>query len=154
MYIRRGTLMAVPFDLERLEATGGAVALIDNVMQSANATSEVFDIGAGQFDVSPSGALLYLAWRHFSQPGTVTRLGGSDDGVGTVAPGTHACVSLAATLARRAACRLLDARRPQHLGARSRARSADEADVRGTERAGHLDAGRQARNLRSHGGRH
>ena len=68
VYIRRGTLMAVPFDLERLEATGGAVALIDNVMQSANATSEVFDIGAGQFDVSPAGALLYLPGGIFPSP--------------------------------------------------------------------------------------
>jgi Tol biopolymer transport system component len=60
VYIRRGTLMAVPFDLERLEATGGAVALIDNVMQAANEPSEQFDSGAGQFSVSASGALLYL----------------------------------------------------------------------------------------------
>ena len=36
LYVRRGTLMAVPFNLERLEVTGGAVALIADVMQSAN----------------------------------------------------------------------------------------------------------------------
>jgi serine/threonine-protein kinase len=60
VYMSRGTLMAVPFDLDRLEATGGAVALIDNVMQAANTTSEAFDTGAGQFSVSASGALLYL----------------------------------------------------------------------------------------------
>ncbi len=68
LYIRRGTLMAVPFDLARLETTGGAVALIADVMQSANATSEVFDIGAGQFSVSASGALLYLPGGIFPDP--------------------------------------------------------------------------------------
>ena len=39
LYVRRGTLMAVPFDLERLEVTGGAVALIADVMQAANTPS-------------------------------------------------------------------------------------------------------------------
>ena len=68
VYIRRGTLMAVPFDLERLEATGGAVALIANVMQAANEPSEQFDTGAGQFSVSASGALLYLPGGIFPDP--------------------------------------------------------------------------------------
>ena len=66
LYIRRGTLMAVRFDLERLEVTGGAVALIGDVLQAANASSEQFDTGAGQFSVSSSGSLLYL-------PGGVVR---------------------------------------------------------------------------------
>ena len=68
VYVRRGTLMAVPFDLERLEATGGAVALIANVMQAANEPSEQFDTGAGQFSVSASGALLYLPGGIFPDP--------------------------------------------------------------------------------------
>jgi len=59
-YMRRGTLMAAPFDRERLEVTGGAVALIADVMQAANGPQETFDSGAGQFSVSRSGALLYL----------------------------------------------------------------------------------------------
>ena len=60
LYLRRGTLMAVPFDLVRLEVTGGAVALIADVMQSANTPSESSESGAGQFSVSESGSLLYL----------------------------------------------------------------------------------------------
>jgi len=68
VYIRRGTLMAVPFDLDRLEATGGAVALIADVMQAANQTSEQFETGAGQFSVSASGALLYLPGGIFPDP--------------------------------------------------------------------------------------
>ena len=61
VYVRRGTLMAVRFDPERLEVTGGAVALITDVLQGANASSEQYDTGAGQFSVSSSGSLLYLA---------------------------------------------------------------------------------------------
>jgi serine/threonine-protein kinase len=36
VFVRRGKLMAAPFDLERLEITGGAVAIVDDVMQAAN----------------------------------------------------------------------------------------------------------------------
>ena len=67
-YMRRGTLMAVPFDLDRLEAKGGAVALIANVMQAANELTETLDTGAGQFSVSTSGALLYLPGGIFPDP--------------------------------------------------------------------------------------
>ena len=52
LYLRKSTLMAVPFDLQRLTATGGAVALIADVMQSANTPNEAFESGAGQFSVS------------------------------------------------------------------------------------------------------
>ena len=68
LYLRRGTLMAVPFNLERLEVTGGAVALIADVMQSANAPSETVDSGAGQFAVSESGSLLYVPGGVFPDP--------------------------------------------------------------------------------------
>ena len=36
VFVRRGTLMAVPFDPVRLTLTGGPVAMIDGVMQAAN----------------------------------------------------------------------------------------------------------------------
>jgi len=68
VYVRRGTLMALPFNLERLQATAGPVALIDDIMQAANEPSEDFDSGAGQFSVSPSGALLYLPGGIFPSP--------------------------------------------------------------------------------------
>ena len=60
LYLRRGTLMAVPFDLDRLAVTGGEVALIADVMQSANTPNEASESGAGQFSVSETGSLLYL----------------------------------------------------------------------------------------------
>jgi Tol biopolymer transport system component len=68
VYLRRGALMAIPFDLDRLEAKGGAVALIANVMQAANEPTETLDTGAGQFSVSASGALLYLPGGIFPDP--------------------------------------------------------------------------------------
>ena len=68
VYVRRGTLMAVPFSLERLEVTGGAVALIADVMQAGNMSSETADSGAGQFAVSETGSLLYMPGGLFPDP--------------------------------------------------------------------------------------
>jgi serine/threonine-protein kinase len=60
IYLRLGTLMAAPFDLERLAVTGGATGLIDDVMQSANRNlSDMENTLAGQFAVSEAGALVY-----------------------------------------------------------------------------------------------
>jgi serine/threonine-protein kinase len=61
VYIRLGTLMAAPFDLDRLAVTGGATGLVDNVMQSANRNvSDMDNTLAGQFTVSETGALVYV----------------------------------------------------------------------------------------------
>jgi serine/threonine protein kinase len=68
LYLHRGTLMAVPFDLQRLEVTGGAVALIADVMQAANTPNEQLDSGAGQFNVSDTGSLLYVPGGIFPDP--------------------------------------------------------------------------------------
>jgi len=68
LYVRRGTLMAVPFDLQRLKAAGGEVAVIADVMQAGNMPTEPSDSGAGQFSVSESGSLLYLPGGVFPDP--------------------------------------------------------------------------------------
>jgi serine/threonine-protein kinase len=68
LYLHRGTLMAVPFDLQRLEVAGGAVALIAEVMQAGNTPNEASDSGAGQFSVSESGSLLYVPGGLFPDP--------------------------------------------------------------------------------------
>ena len=142
VYIRRGTLMAVPFDLDRLEATGGAVALIADVMQAANQTSEQFETGAGQFSVSASGALLYLPGGIFPDPERSLAWVDRATRCRSNATGAHEGVSFTSTLARRPTARRLDARRPERLAIRSLARHAGEADLRGEERPCHLDAGR------------
>ena len=60
VFVRSATLMAVPFDVDRLEVTGGAVALLDGVTQSVNVAASDYDTGAAQFDVSDAGDLIYL----------------------------------------------------------------------------------------------
>ena len=59
IYIRPGTLMAAPFDLERMEVMGGSTVVLEGIYQSANAIVSTSDIGAGQFSVSASGTLVY-----------------------------------------------------------------------------------------------
>jgi Tol biopolymer transport system component len=59
VYMRTGTLMAVPFDVQSRQVTGAPVALIEGVMQGLNALSGADETGAGQFTVSASGTLLY-----------------------------------------------------------------------------------------------
>jgi serine/threonine-protein kinase len=61
IYFRRGRLMAVPFDLERLEKTGSEVGLITDVMQSTNGLNTVFDLGAAQVATAATGTLAYVA---------------------------------------------------------------------------------------------
>ena len=60
VYARNGTLMAVPFDLARLQVTGGSVGVLDGVMQAINAPSVLINTRAAQFTVSDSGTLLYV----------------------------------------------------------------------------------------------
>jgi serine/threonine-protein kinase len=60
VYMKRGTLMAVPFDIRQLQVTGDPVALIENVMQSVNMSPTDQETTAGQFAISESGTLLYL----------------------------------------------------------------------------------------------
>ena len=61
IYVRLGTLMAVPFDPVRLAVIGGATGVIESVMQAADRNaSDIANTLAGQFTVSDSGALVYL----------------------------------------------------------------------------------------------
>jgi serine/threonine protein kinase/Tol biopolymer transport system component len=52
VYIRRGTLMAIPFDLEKLEITGSEVPVIADIHQ-------VHDVGLGSYSFSRDGFLAY-----------------------------------------------------------------------------------------------
>ena len=61
IYVRLGTLMAVPFDPVRLAVIGGATGVIDDVMQAANRNlSDMDNTLSAQFTVSDTGALVYL----------------------------------------------------------------------------------------------
>jgi eukaryotic-like serine/threonine-protein kinase len=61
IYVRLGTLMAVPFDPVRLAVIGGARGVIDDVMEAANRNlSDMENTLSAQFTVSETGALVYL----------------------------------------------------------------------------------------------
>jgi Tol biopolymer transport system component len=59
VFVRSATLMAVPFDVDRLEVTGSPVALIEGVMQAIRAGGTAIDSAAAQIAVSTTGRLVY-----------------------------------------------------------------------------------------------
>ena len=83
IFLRSGTLLAQPFDVDRLELGGTPVSLVDQVQTTAGAASDV----AGAFTVSETGVLAYqtgslvrsqLTW--FDRAGTrLTTLGDQAD---------------------------------------------------------------------------
>jgi serine/threonine-protein kinase len=54
VYMHTGTLFAIPFDPKRLETTGPATAVLENVVASP-------DRGTAQFSISDNGTLVYVA---------------------------------------------------------------------------------------------
>jgi serine/threonine-protein kinase len=61
LFLRLGTLWAAPFDLATLTVTGAAAPVIESVTQATRVSRTDSDTGAGQFAVSESGTLVYLA---------------------------------------------------------------------------------------------
>jgi serine/threonine-protein kinase len=60
VFLRRGQLFAVPFDVERLETRGPEVPVLDTVVQALTGGNN-FDItGAGQFAVATTGTLAWV----------------------------------------------------------------------------------------------
>ena len=60
VYMKTGTLMAVPFDTRSQQLTGTPVALVEGVMHAVSMPNIADETGAGQFTVSTSGTLLYV----------------------------------------------------------------------------------------------
>jgi Tol biopolymer transport system component len=54
LYVQSGTLVAAPFDAERMAVTGAAVPMVENVLQSAVT-------GAAQYSTSVTGSLVYVS---------------------------------------------------------------------------------------------
>jgi serine/threonine protein kinase len=62
VYMRLGDLMAVPFDVAAVEVAGAEALVIRGVMQSVNSGIPLaLDTGAGQYEFSSSGSLVYVA---------------------------------------------------------------------------------------------
>jgi len=55
VYVFDGTLLAVPFDVDKLEVTGGPIPMAEGVTTAGPAS------GAAQFSVSDTGALIYVS---------------------------------------------------------------------------------------------
>ncbi len=60
VFLRRGVLFAVPFDPERVEVTGNEVPVLETVAQALTGINNGDVSGAGQFAVSPTGALAWV----------------------------------------------------------------------------------------------
>jgi serine/threonine protein kinase/Tol biopolymer transport system component len=58
-FLRRGTLMVVRFDLDRLEIIGQPIPAVSGIEQALSTTSSSRDAAAGQFCISTSGSLVY-----------------------------------------------------------------------------------------------
>ena len=80
LFMRKGTLMAVGFDLERLEVRGQPVIMIENVMHSIFMPSSQFESGAGQVAISTAGHLVYaLGGVYPERPIAVVRITSTGD---------------------------------------------------------------------------
>jgi serine/threonine-protein kinase len=60
VYVKEGALFVAPFDLQRLELTGGPIGVVADVMQAAYFRGQNADTGAAQFTISETGTLVYL----------------------------------------------------------------------------------------------
>ena len=77
VYMRAGTLMAVPFNLERLEVTGSPVAVIADVMQAAHARTLSDRFGRRAVQRVRVGHVRLRAGRRASSSRTIAALGRS-----------------------------------------------------------------------------
>jgi hypothetical protein len=87
LFLRRGTLWAVPFDAERLEKRGQEVPVRDRIVQALSGVYSGDVTGAGQFAISTTGTLAYLSGPVADYPhsrlvtvdrhGTITPLSGA-----------------------------------------------------------------------------
>jgi eukaryotic-like serine/threonine-protein kinase len=60
LFMRRGTLMGVRFDVERLQIEGDPVAMVEDVMHSLFRGNTRLETGAAQLAVSSAGHLVYV----------------------------------------------------------------------------------------------
>ena len=85
LFLRRGVLMSVPFDLAQAAVTGEPVVVLDDVMQAVNMPNNVVDSGAGLITVSRSGHLAYAAGGIYPvRPAQIVRvqLDGTEEALG------------------------------------------------------------------------
>ena len=67
VFMREGMLMAVAFDLDRLEVRGQPVPVVASVMHTLHIAKRSDNTGAGQYCVSDSGSLAYVSGEVISE---------------------------------------------------------------------------------------
>jgi serine/threonine-protein kinase len=60
VFARSGTLLAVPFDVGRVQVTGAEVVVLEHVMHGERGPANRLNIGAAQFSVADAGTLAYV----------------------------------------------------------------------------------------------
>jgi serine/threonine-protein kinase len=71
IFLRRGVLLGVGFDAERLEIRGNPISILEGVAQALTSNNPGKLGGAGQIAVSPTGALAWIAGPVTPYPDTV-----------------------------------------------------------------------------------
>jgi len=60
VFAQSGALIAVPFDVDRLEVTGTPAVVMEDVMHGERGANSILNFGAAQFSVSNTGSLTYV----------------------------------------------------------------------------------------------
>jgi Tol biopolymer transport system component len=60
VFARRGKLLAVPFDINRLEVTGAPFVVLENIMHGEGADNGILNLGAAQYSTADTGTLAYV----------------------------------------------------------------------------------------------
>ena len=68
MFIRRGSLMAVAFDLDTLAPEGDPLLVLDGVVQAQSMPNTSLESGVAQLSYSPSGHLAYVSGGTYPKP--------------------------------------------------------------------------------------
>ena len=122
------------------------MAMIADVMQSANAPTEQLDVGAGQFSVSSSASLLYLPGGIFPSPErSLVWVDRTDAPKPLPLP---ARAYLSPRLSPDGQRVVFWTQGDRNIWVHDFTRHDDEGHIRGEKRTSHLDAGRQKRDLR------
>ena len=60
VFARSGSLLAVPFDITRLEVTGSPAVVVEDVMHAEGGENNDLNSGVAQFSVANNGSLAYV----------------------------------------------------------------------------------------------
>ena len=115
VYVRMGTLMALPFDVTRFAATGEPVGVVNDVMQDVNSSFTIGNSGTAQFSVGSNGTLAYLTGG-IAPEGTYESVWVDRNGVDTeVGVPPRSCRRSSSDIAGRAAPRISFSRGDRHV---------------------------------------